>query len=580
MREIDEIKQKIDIVEFINARIPLKKTGRNFTSRCPFHTEKSASFTVSPERQIWHCFGACATGGDIFSFVMKWENIEFPEAIEELAKLAGVKLTNRFEGNDEWDKKDRLLQINHLAAEYYHYLLTTHKLGQTARDYLENRKISEKIRTTFMLGYSPSGWGNLHTFLAKKGFTSEEIEAAGLAIRGKNGWYDRFRGRLMFPLKNHRGQTVGFSGRVLDPTVKEAKYINSPETILYHKGSMVFGLDVTHENIRREGFVILCEGEFDVMSSYQAGISNIVAIKGTALSEDQLRLLKRFTSEVRLALDMDLAGDAAARRSIEMADQFDLTVRVISIPGGKDLDEAIKNDVPAVKTAVKNATAVYDFILDSAVARNNTGDPFGKKRIAQEVAPHLARINNPVIRNHYIKKLAQIIGVSEDAILETTAREQKKIRTNMPNPAPTEVKPEKISRQELIEEHLLSLIVQSPDPLKNLQFTLKNITIQDIHSNPVKRIVDVLKDKQPGEVSQVDSYLPNELLDTYNRLYLLDLGTVVTDKKLFDKELEKTVFELKKLILRKKLTRLTTNLEDEDTEEIRKITAELKSISK
>lgn len=580
MREIDEIKEKIDIVEFINARVPLKKTGRNFTARCPFHSEKSASFTVSPERQIWHCFGVCNTGGDIFSFVMKWENIEFPEAIEELAKLAGIKLMKHIEGNQEWDKKDRLLQINHLAAEYYHYLLTKHAHGANAREYLSTRKISEKIITTFMLGYAPSGWRNLHTFLTKKGFTSEEMEEAGLVIRGKSGWYDRFRGRLIFPLRNHRGQTVGFSGRVLDSNAKEAKYINSPETVLYHKGSMVFGLDITHENIRREGFVVLCEGEFDVMSSYQAGIGNIVAIKGTALTEDQLRLLKRFTSEIRLALDMDLAGDAAARRSIEMADQFDLSVRVVTIPGGKDLDEAIKNNEIALKDAIKNATVVYDFIIDSAVSRHKAHDPFGKKQIAQEVTPHLARINNPIIRNHYIKKLAQVISVSEEAILETLSREQKKLRISTTIDKSEKPKEEKVSRQELLENHLLSLIIQGARPHENLQFTLKNITIQDIGSNPVKRIVDLLKDKQLEQATQVDSYLPHELLDTYNRLYLLDLSRVISDEKLFEKELVTTVHELKKLILRRKLGILTTNLEDDSAEEIRKITAELKEITK
>jgi DNA primase len=582
MRDTDEIKEKIDIVEFINERVPLKKTGRNFSARCPFHSEKSASFVVSPDRQIWHCFGACNIGGDIFSFVMKWENIEFPEAIVELAKLTGVKLTNRFEGNREWDTRERLLEINHLASEYYHYILTKHDVGKESRKYIEGRGISDKIVETFGIGYAPKGWRNLETFLLKKGYKDEEIEDAGLIIRGSHGWYDRFRGRIIFPLRNHRGQTVGFSGRVLDKTAKEAKYINSPETSLYHKGSLLYGLDATYENIRKTGFVVLCEGEFDVLSSYQAGISNVVAIKGTALTEDQLRLLKRFTQEIRLSLDMDLAGDAAARRSIELADQFDFTIRVVVIPSGKDLDEGIKKDEAGVKKAVKDAVPIYDFILDSAKSRYDRNDPFGIKQIARETVPFVIRISNPIVRNHYIKKLAESLGVSEESILEEMTREQKKIRSSVQDEQPEKLTPDKISRKELLEKHLLSLLIQSPNPTQSLQFMLKNITIEDISSNPIRRIVILLKDKGFSDTKNVDSYLADELLDTYNRLYLEDLGVIGNDPKAFEKEFTKTVYTLKRLFLRRKLVLLTTKLEEtgtkEEKDEVRSISLELKKI--
>jgi len=302
MRDADQIKEKIDIVEFIQEYVPLKKAGRNFKGLCPFHSEKSPSFYVAPDRQIWHCFGACDEGGDVISFYMKIENVTFPEALTELARRVGMTLTSSYEHDETWKQRSRLYEIHHLASEYYHYVLTKHAIGSAGRDYLTNRAISEKIIKTFMLGYAPSGWRNLLPFLMKKGYHEDEIETAGLIIRGKNGYYDRFRGRVMFTLKDHRGNIVGFSGRLLSKEAKEAKYINSPETPLYHKSKVFYGLDVTGKSISEADQAIICEGEFDVLTSFESGISNIVAIKGTALTQDQLKILKRYTNNYYMTL--------------------------------------------------------------------------------------------------------------------------------------------------------------------------------------------------------------------------------------------------------------------------------------
>jgi DNA primase len=309
----EEIKQKIDIVDLISEYVPLKKIGRNLKANCPFHSEKTPSFYVSPERQIWHCFG-CNLGGDVYSFLMQIENIEFVEALRILAKKAGVALTE-FVPTQTSELKDRLYEINHLAAEFFNYILTSHLLGKEALSYVSGRGVTKDSISAFKIGYAPKSWDSLLRFLRdKKGYKESEIEQAGLAVRSERGsYYDRFRGRLMFSLRDIRGNVVGFSGRVLDPEAKEAKYINSPETPIYIKGNLLYGLEVTKGVIRKEGTAVVVEGELDLISSYQAGVANVCAIKGSALTDAQVKLLKRIAGTIILSLDADLAGDAAAR---------------------------------------------------------------------------------------------------------------------------------------------------------------------------------------------------------------------------------------------------------------------------
>ncbi len=301
MDQIEEIRSKIDLVAFISETVPLKKAGRNFKGLCPFHTEKTPSFIVSPERQIWKCFG-CQKGGDAFGFLMEIERIEFGEALRILAKKTGVVLQSYRPSQSE-SEKDKLYQINHLAAEFFHYLLLNHRAGKKALNYILQRGISKQSLEKFKLGYAPAMWDGLQGFLVgKKGYKAEDLEKAGLIIkrageqesRKVEGYYDRFRDRLMFPLSDHRGNVVGFAGRVLDPEVKEAKYVNTPETAVYHKSDLLFPLDVTKEEIKKENCAMVVEGELDAISSYQVGLKNVVAIKGSALSEEQSRLLKRF----------------------------------------------------------------------------------------------------------------------------------------------------------------------------------------------------------------------------------------------------------------------------------------------
>ncbi len=560
MQDVEKIKQRINIVDLISETVALKKTGRNFKALCPFHNEKTPSFIVSAERQIWRCFG-CGKGGDIFSFIMELEQLEFPEALKILADRAGVKLESSPVKSPNVKIKERLLSLHHLAAEFYQYLLQKHSMGERARKYLKNRGISQGVTTTFGLGFAPSSWDNLTRFLNKKGFTSQEMILSGLGIKGQRGVYDRFRGRIMFPLKNHLGQTIAFAGRVLDPEAKEAKYVNSPETPLYIKGETLFGINVTKDAIRKSGSALVVEGEFDAISSYQVGVANVVAIKGSALTEAQVRLLKRFTERIILALDADVAGEAATRRGIEIADGAGLDIRVIDIPLGKDPDEAAREGKGVWKKAVAEAVGVYDFLIASTVKRFDANSAYGKKKISEELLPILAKINNTIVQAHYLKLLAGKLAVTEEKINEAL----KKVKL-LPQGAgfaqPAQVKTVK-DRDELLEEHLLALVLQSENLHQALDQVVQKIDPSDLLNHKIKRIfielVDFSADQPLTNLNDFVKIVPSELVDTINHLSLTDLSIFVPSQA-WQQELEKTTNLTKIELLRRKIQVLTTKI--------------------
>ena len=355
MSQIDEVLAKTDIVELIGSYLPLKKAGRNFKALCPFHAEKTPSFIVSPERQIFKCFG-CQIGGNALKFLMEYEKMDFGEALRFLAQRAGITLRDYRPGPQE-AKRERLLQLNHLAAELYHFLLTEHRAGEPGRKYLAQRGIKKETIEEFNLGYAPLRRNLLEEFLVgKKGFSREELELSGLIFKNNKGQLgDRFFQRLIFPLTDQRGNVLGFSGRLIFPREGTGKYINTPETPLYHKSQMLFGLAQAKEAIRQEKKVLVVEGEFDMISPYQAGIKNVVAIKGSALTEEQVKLLHRFSEEILLALDEDSAGDAATRRGIQVALNEGLNVFVVSLLGKyKDPDEAVRANLGFFKQRIKS----------------------------------------------------------------------------------------------------------------------------------------------------------------------------------------------------------------------------------
>lgn len=585
MDELEEIKQKIDIVNFISESLPLKKAGRNFKALCPFHGEKTPSFVVSPERQIWHCFG-CQRGGDVFGFLMQMENLEFPEALEILAKRAGVKLIRSFQASEQAKLKEKIFQINHLAGEFYHWLLLNHVSGKQALDYVLGRGVGKKSIDTFSLGWAPNSWDSLMKFLSKKGYSTSELETAGLIVKTQN-YYDRFRNRLIFTLRDQRGNVVGFAGRTLDPNVTEAKYINTPETPVYIKGNVLYGLDVTKEAIKKEDKAIIVEGEFDLISSFQAGVANVVAIKGSALTEGQTNLLKRYTQNISLALDMDVAGDAAAHRGIEVADRVGFSITVVKLPQGKDPDECVRINPGLWQKAVKQSMPVFDYFLDSSLARHGKETAEGKKKIGDEVLPILTKITNPIIQAHYLAKLAKLLGVSEEVIVQTAKKlvkaEIRPVKTTLSSRV-------QAPRPELLEEMLLAMVLQSENPRMVMEMgDLWELTNKLLTTPSVKRIfkllLDFLKKDEEKKFAITDfaKTLPQELVALVDRAYLVDLDKMLDDKKIFDRELAKTTLEIKKIFFKNILLSLADKMKTTDkkdlaslTEEYRQAAAELK----
>ncbi|MBI2032748.1 MAG: DNA primase, partial [Candidatus Levybacteria bacterium] len=416
MDDAARVREKIDIVSLISEYIPLKKMGRNFTTNCPFHTEKSPSFVVSPERQIWHCFG-CGKGGDVFTFLMEYENLDFIEALRILAKKTGIVLKENY-SNLQSSQKDKFYKLNKIAQEFYNYVLLNHSAGKKALQYLlEKRKLNKGLIENFGLGFSPSGGTALSDYLiSKKKYKKEDLIAAGLSFQRGNRVIDFFRGRIMFPLTDIRGNVVGFSGRITEQNTDGPKYINTKETLIYHKGRMFFGFDKAKEEIKERGFVIIMEGEFDVISSFKEGIKNSIAIKGTALTEEQATILSRVTEKVMLCLDRDLAGLEATKRSLAVLEKKGILSNVVVIDGGKDPDEILNNDPVSFKKSVDSSVSAYEFLIKEISKRYNKDSADGKRKITNEILPLIFLVENEIVKEHYLKKLSQEIDTSIESL--------------------------------------------------------------------------------------------------------------------------------------------------------------------
>jgi len=564
MSDIDEIKSRLNIVDIIGERVTLKKAGRNLKGLCPFHNEKTPSFTVSPDRQTFHCFG-CGKGGSVFDFVMLVEHVDFAEALETLADKAGVTLQRRPADTPEAKIKQKILEANHLASEYYHYLLTQHAVGEHARAYLKHRGVTDKSIKTFSIGYSPNTWDSVGSFLRKKGYDDRLLETAGLVIRGTRGYYDRFRGRVMFALKDHRGNVVGFSGRVLDSEAKEAKYINTSETPVYVKGKMLYGLDVTKDSIQKNNEAIVMEGELDVISSFQEGISNVVAIKGSAVTEEHARLLRRFAERLIFALDSDLAGDAAARRGIEIAEKSGFDMRVAAMPLGKDPDEAARENPLLLKKALKEAVPIYDYFLSSALKRNDPETAFGKRKISEEFMPTLLKIDNPIVQGHYIRKLSAALATSDETVREGMAKirisgslrgKEKESTTEAP----------RLTRVEKAELYVLALLLQGKTSELLPKF-LAALPPSAFRSLAVKRIVEHLAQFGATHAmfasKDVAETLPSELVPVFDEAFMWDIALIIDDETRFDAEWHKAISEVRRAQVRQHMEDISKKLRDE-----------------
>lgn len=460
----EEIKARIDIVDLLSEYLQLKKAGVNYRAVCPFHHEKTPSFMISKERQIWHCFG-CGEGGDIFGFIMRMEGMEFLEALKFLAEKAGVKLP-KYSNELSGSQRNRLLDVLKLAAKFYHKIFLDSPQAQEARDYLyQKRRVSVDTAEDFQVGYIPDEWSLLTDFLLKKGYGINDLIAAGLTIKKDNGGnYDRFRGRVMFPLNDVHGNVVGFTGRLLKEDKPEAggKYVNTPQTAVYDKSRVIYGLDKAKAEARRQNKIIIVEGQMDVIACHQAGQINTAASSGTALTVEQIRLLKRFTPNLYLSFDMDAAGQNAASRGIELALEEGMKLKIITLPpeAGKDPDECLKKNPAAWTQAVESAQNIMDYIFAKALANKKLKDPTERSEVAKTLLVAINRLPDRIEQDYWIKKLSSILDIGHSILYEklSSFRKPSKLRPPAGAPAVSGRRP----NEEIASENLLALVFAFP----------------------------------------------------------------------------------------------------------------------
>ncbi|MFA6519042.1 MAG: DNA primase [Candidatus Shapirobacteria bacterium] len=562
--QVEEIKSKLDIVEVINRYLPLKKRGRHHIACCPFHQEKTPSFTVSSELQIFKCFG-CGKAGDVFTFIQEYDRVTFPESLETLAKLAGVVLVKSPNFSAEDRRRAQLLAINLEVSRYYHYLLTSHPIGKPALDYVLGRGITPATIKLFRLGFSPQNSASLVNHLTKKGFSIGDIIATGTIGQSNynNSYYDRFQTRLIFPLIDYRDRIVGFSGRSIPGLTRadSAKYINSPETEIYHKSQTVFGLNLTKEAIKKANKVIVVEGEFDLISPFQSGHQNIVAIKGTAFTQDQLELLRRYTTSLVLGLDSDFAGNHAALRSIQLADSLGFDLEVLTLGDKfKDPDEAVRADPVFFASCLEKTIPVWDFVIASAVKNYNIDTVAGKTKAIAEVLPYLSKISNEVIRSDYLKKFADQIGSSEVAVTAearkyNTGMVPTSSRDNIPAP------PQSSQLSERLEEAILVLIFGARNPQKLSQ--KHSLRLKTFATPRFQVIINQILATHSFSASDFQSELPPEIRPIFESIYLEATSSEVAPQSRLHK-LKNLFAKLEIYHLKNQLKTIATSFRDGD----------------
>ena len=456
--QIQDVKDRIDIVDLINQYVPLRRAGVNAKGLCPFHKERSPSFTVNPERQSFKCFG-CSEGGDVITFLQKIEGLTFPEALQLLADRAGIVLKKQTMADQkEKDEKSRIYRLNAAVASFFHSELVAPQGGEAARQYLARRKVTPSTIETFLIGYAPQSSG-LVPILAKQGFGPADLEKAGHP--------ERFRSRIMFPIRDPLGYVIGFTGRLIDDAQLGPKYLNTPETPIFRKGKVLYGLFEGKEAIRHYQVVILMEGQMDVILSHQVGAKIAIASSGTALTSDHLQVIRRYAPKVLVAFDADAAGQTATEKALRLAADAEIATKVVVMPQGmKDAGETIEHDPALWKVAIGQAVPGIEWLVQNMVAKFGIADGNSKKLVARGVLPHVRSIIDPVERAHAISLLAHTLSVPEQAIIDTLGRLSGSTSTsNQPGGNP---QPKKPTTRPVIER-LLGLLILHPEFLDRLQ---------------------------------------------------------------------------------------------------------------
>jgi len=589
---IDEIKSRLDIIEVISSYIKLSKTGANYRALCPFHSEKKPSFFVSPVRQIWHCFG-CGKGSDIFGFVKEIEGVEFGDALRILARRAGVELKPMRPESASWrTERQRLYEICELATRFFEKQLEESSSGKEAKKYLLSRGISEGSIKKWRLGYSPDTWEGLTEFLVSRGYKREEVIKAGLAIQKEpigeisgqiredlRDAYDRFRGRIIFPIFDLNSQTIGFGGRVFKEKDKAeiAKYVNTPNTLLYDKSRVLYGLDKAKVEIRKKDNCILVEGYTDVIMSHQAGVQNVVATSGTALTPYQLKILKRYSENLILGFDMDVAGDSATKRGIDLAQGQGFNIKVIRLSEGKDAADIISKNPKEWQNSLLKEKSILEFYFESAFSGRDSKTPEGKKEIAKILLPVIKRIPNKIERGYWIQKLAKELGAKEENIEE----ELKKVKLEgysevyglekeeLENLSPK-------SRRELLEERLGTLVIKFP----KIGTDAIDFEIIDLIGIPeIKIVLQEVKNNPNVDFGKTSI----KATDVFNTLCLRAEIEEIEEKEILP-EIQCCLREIRSIEIKNKLDHISKEIkkaeEEKDSKKIEKLSQEFNQLAK
>lgn len=488
---IEQIRAASDIVDIIGAYIPLKRAGQNFTALCPFHKEKTPSFNVTPHKQIFHCFG-CHKGGDVFKFVQEYENIGFMDAIRRLADRAHISLDVDKDPAHAQSRhlKDQLLELHEQITQRWQTALTSDAGAQIARDYLAKRGVSEEAVKLFRIGYAPEAWDDTVNWSRGKNFDVKLLEQAGLILRkeGSDHYYDRFRGRLMFPICDEQGRVVAFSGRVLSGDEKTAKYVNSPETAIFTKGKTFYGLDKSKRSLLDAKSAIVCEGQLDLIACFMAGVKNMVAPQGTALTADHARILKRYVDEVVLCFDADNAGQNAAVRALDSLLAAGLAIRVVTIPAPHDPDSFIKEfGTDAFQDCIKSAQGFFDYYLDRLCKTNDLTTDRGRLAVVQAMAQAVHKTGSTVLLDTYAQATAIRLSVNPDAVRVAFKKAARTTTAPVENKEKSEPAVDPLPRPSVDEWWLLRLLLETDD---FIDWTVAHLDVNWLSHRTVREVVD------------------------------------------------------------------------------------------
>ncbi len=560
--QVDEVKSKADIVSVISERIQLKKAGKNFKALCPFHSERTPSFIVSPDIQFFKCFG-CGEHGDVFAFLQKYEGMDFYEALKYLADRVGIKL--KF-SKENVGIKSRLYEINNQIANFYHYVLLFHPLGRGALEYLtKKRKLEISTIKAFKLGYSPPDSRFLSRyFIGKKRVDPGDLEKTGVIVRKTGQIIDRFRGRLIFPLYDHRGNVCGFSGRLIEEVRDLPKYVNTPETPIYIKSRLLYGLNLVRVDIKKHDYAVVVEGPMDMISSWQSGVKNTVAISGAALTLDQVKLLSRYTKRIIFALDSDFAGNLAAKRGIEIAEKEGMEMKVAVLGEFKDPDEAVRNDPEAYKSALKAAVAIWDFLIDRTFSKHKKLGGIEKARISKELTPILRSISDKIVQAHYVELVSKRLAVQTDAVW-------KQIEGGNVSSSTTEVAIETKdvkNRREILQERLMALLlVYNPKLIIEPPYKLY------FKSQFSQKIIASLQSYLPSNsdfvMADFVKTLPEELKEKFSDLMLDSHVFEISDNSVLEKEVAIVAREIEIFDVKEEMKNVSRLISESYTDKVK-----------